>query len=142
MEKKERNTRGWLPALGQSVLTRKVASETCSRWNLSSCLQLQLGPPRPQWTGIWRNAQTMGNVRALCFPARDPVARLSLDFEKVLGREEIEPMVNGPISKTVSRVCSLPSRPLPSGKIFFQRKITRLHVHESSFQLMLGFHPV
>ena len=33
-------------------------------WNLCSCLQHKLGPPRPKWTGIWRKAQTMKNVRA------------------------------------------------------------------------------
>lgn len=36
-------------------------------WNLCSCLQHKLGPPRPKWTGIWRNAQTMENIRALHF---------------------------------------------------------------------------
>ena len=77
---KERNTHGWLPVLGQSVLTRKVASETRRRWKLSSCLQRTLGPPRPQCTGIWRNAQTMENIRALCFPARDAVTKAQLGF--------------------------------------------------------------
>ncbi|VTJ83320.1 Hypothetical predicted protein, partial [Marmota monax] len=76
----EGKTQPWLAANpGPVSLHEKVASEAWSLLEPHSCLQHELGPPRPKWTGMWRNRQTRENARALPFQAHDSVPRFSMD---------------------------------------------------------------
>lgn len=80
----------WLAASCWPISPHKrVASEASSPLDPLQLPTTQAGTTQAEWTGIWRNVQTMENVTALLFQASDSVHRPSLDFKGVAGKEEI-----------------------------------------------------